>query len=213
VKLRREGAADFVKADPAGAQLQPGKYEMKVEAAGYGEGSKEITIGRENTAISVKLLPIPKFDLENPDSVSIENGWYRARIPSEFIGFHVGSLPRNLLFYRPGRVLLWDKKVEWLVETPEKTGHIQYALEGRKLTRKLVVGNKSSFQRQVYDVNAVSERDKDEFSVHINAYGTGITITNDQGKVLDMFQPQGYDFSNPRVAVRTDSLFIVRSNP
>ncbi|MBO0911660.1 MAG: PEGA domain-containing protein, partial [Acidobacteria bacterium] len=213
VELRREGAAEFERADPMGVSLQPGKYEMKVEAAGYGEAAREITIGRENTAISIKLPPLPRFELENPDSVSIENGWYRAKNPSQFVAFHVAGLPRHLLFYRPGRVLLWDKKVEWLIETPEKTGHIQYTLEGHKLTRKLVVANKSSYQRQVYDVNAESARDKEAFSLHINAYRTGVTITNDQGKVLDMFYPQGYDFSNARIAVRTDSLFIVRSNP
>jgi hypothetical protein len=213
VKLRREGSPGFEKADLAGAPLQPGKYEMTVEAEGYSESSKEITIGGENTAISVRLLPIPKFELENPDSVSIENGWYKAKIPAQFIAFHAAPLPKNLLFYRPGKILLWDKKVEWLIETPEKTGHIQYTLEGHKLTRKLVVGNKSSYQRQVFDVNTEAEHQKTALSVHINANGSGVTITNDQGKVLDVFQPQGYDFSSPRLAVRTDSLFIVRSNP
>jgi hypothetical protein len=213
VKLRREGAAEFTKADVAGAPLQPGKYAMEVEAEGYNESSQEVTIGRENAAISVKLLPIARFELENPNLVSTENGWYRSKTPSQLVSFHAAPLPKNLLFYRPGKILLWDKKVEWLIETPEKTGHIQYTLEGRKLTRKLVVGNKSSYQRQVSDVSAESAAEKGALSIHINANGGGITITNDQGKILDMFQPEGYDFSSPRLAIRTDSLFIIRSNP
>jgi len=213
VKLRREGAAEFEEADPAGAPLQPGKYQIMAQAEGYNELSQELDIGRENTSISIKLLPIPKFELENPNSVSIENGWYKSKTPSQFVAFRATRLPKNLLFFRPGKVLLWDKKVEWLIETNEKTGHIQYTLEGHRLTRKLVVLNKSSYQRELYGVDAESEYQKGELSVHINPSGNGITITNDQGRILDTFQPEGYDFSRPRLAVRTDSLFIVRSNP
>jgi len=213
LKLRREGAAEFTEAGLKGASLQPGKYQMKAQAEGYSESSQEITIGRQNTAISVKLLPIPKFGLENPDSVSTENGWLRSKVATQFVAFQAAPLPKNLLFYRPGKILLWDKKVEWLIETPEKTGHIQYTLEGHKLTRKLVVGSKTSYLRQINDVKVESGSEKDAFSVHINASGSGIALTNDQGTVLDMFQPQGYDFSSPRLAVKTDSLFIVRNNP
>ena len=129
------------------------------------------------------------------------------------MAFHAAPLPKHLLFFRPGKVLLWDKKVEWLIETHEKTGHVQYTLEGHKLTRKLIVLNKSSYQRELSGVDAESENQKGEYSVHIIPYGKGIAITNDQGKLLDVFQPEGYDFSSPRLAVRTDSLFIVRRNP
>jgi len=208
VKLRRALEAKFEAADLKGTPLQPGKYEMRVEAEGYSPWTQELDIGGDNTAISVKLVPVPGFDLEDPNSVSNENGWYKSKTPNQLVPFRAAPLPKNLVFYRQGRVLRWDKKVEWLVETPDKSAHIQYTLEGHKLTRKLVVGNKSSDQRDISDVNAESWKQKGAFSVHINPSAGGVAITNDQGNVLDLFQPKGYDFSNPRLYVRTDSLFI-----
>jgi hypothetical protein len=39
-----------------------------------------------------------------------------------------------------------------------------------------------------------------------------VHITNDKGTVLDEFTAPAQDFSNGRIAIRSDSLFVVRSN-
>jgi hypothetical protein len=39
-----------------------------------------------------------------------------------------------------------------------------------------------------------------------------VRITNDRGTVLDEFAAPGQDFSNGRIAIRSDSLFVVRTN-
>jgi hypothetical protein len=79
------------------------------------------------------------------------------------------------------------------------------------LIRKLVVGQDSSNQKEA-KVEAQSVAQKDTFSIHIRVEVGQVRVTNDKGAVLDEFSAPGQDFSSGRIAVHSDSLFLVRSD-
>ena len=93
----------------------------------------------------------------------------------------------------------------------ERRARMQYSLEGQKLTRKLVVGDAASDQKEA-KADAVAAGQASSRSVHIRVDGGHVTITNDRGVVLDDYTSPEHDFSNARVGIRTDSQFLVRSD-
>ncbi len=139
-----------------------------------------------------------------------EGAWLKSKVPGKFINLKPGLLRENLIFSRPGKTLFWDKKVEWMIEDLAHHSRVQYSLEGGKLTRKLVVGQDASNQKEA-KIDAQSAGQKDSLSVHIRVDGGQVRITNDKGAVLDEFTAPGQNFSNGRIAIKSDSLFVVRS--
>jgi len=214
VKYRRVNEAQFKEVNPSEKiQLPPGQYEVVAEAAGYQRFTTTVNLGREEVSLPLNLTAIRDYEFENPQLIAHEDGWLKSMAPGKFINLKPGLLRVNLVFSRPGRTLFWDKKVEWMVEDPAHHSKVQYSLEGQsgKLTRKLIVAQGSSNQREA-KVEAESTGRKDSYSLHIRVEGGQVRITNDKGAVLDEFAVPGQDFSNGRIAVRSDSPFLVRSD-
>ncbi len=214
VKYRHTGDAQFKDVNVSDkTQLPPGQYEIVAEAPGYQRFTTTVSLGKEEVTVPLNLSAVPDFEFEDSKQVGHEGAWLKTKTPGKFINLKPGLLRENLVFSRPGKTLFWDKKVEWMVEDPAHHSRIQYSLEGQsgKLTRKLVVGQDSSNQREA-KVEAQSAGQKDSFSLHIRVEGGQVRITNDKGTVLDEFNAPGQDFSSGRIAVRSDSLFLIRSD-
>jgi len=214
VKYRRAGETQFKDVNASDkTQLPPGQYEVVAESAGYQRFTTTVNLGKEDVNVPLNLTAVPDFEFEDSSQVAHEGAWLKSRTPGKFINLKPGLLRENLVFSRPGKTLFWDKKVEWMVEDPAHHSKVQYSLEGQsgKLIRKMFVGQESSNQREA-KVEAQSAGQKDSLSLHIRVEGAIVRITNDKGTVLDEFSAPGQDFSNGRIAVRSDSLFLVRSD-
>jgi hypothetical protein len=212
VKLRRVGEAQFRDVNPSEKiPLPPGQYEIVAEAVGYQRFSTTVSLGKEEVTVPVNLGAVPDYEFEDAHQVSHEGAWLKSKVPGKFINLKPGLLRENIVFSRPGKTLFWDKKVEWMIEDPAHHSRVQYSLEGGKLTRRLVVGQDTSNQKEA-KVDAQSAGQKDSLSLHIRVDAGQVRITNDKGTVLDEFTAPGQDFSNGRIAIRSDSLFVVRSN-
>jgi len=212
VKLRRVGDAQFRDVNSSEKiQLPPGQYEIVAEATGYQRFTTTVNLGKEEVTVPVNLATVPDYEFEDAHQVSHEGAWLKSKVPGKFINLKPGLLRENIVFSRPGKTLFWDKKVEWMIEDPAHHSRVQYSLEGGKLVRRLVVGQDTSNQKEA-KVDAQSAGQKDSLSLHIRVDGGQVRITNDKGTVLDEFTAPGQDFSNGRIAIRSDSLFVVRSN-
>jgi hypothetical protein len=214
VKYRRVGDSEFKDASPSEKlPLQPGQYEIVAERPGYKKFTTTMNLAREDVIVSLNLTPIPDYEFEDPTQIAHEGGWIKSKTAGKFINLRPGLLSANLVFERPHKTLLWEKKVEWTVENSARSARVQYSLEGQggKLTRKLVIGQEASDQREA-KADAQAGSQNDSLSLHIRVQGGQVRITNDKGAVLDEFAAPGQDFSNGRIAVRSESHFLVRSN-
>jgi serine/threonine-protein kinase len=214
VKYRRVGESQFREVNSLQKiQLPPGQYEIECEPPGYKRSSAAVNLGRESVTVPLKLVPIPDYEFENPDQIAHEGEWLRAKVPGKFINLRAGRLHQILVFARPGKTLFWNKKVEWQIEDPVHHARVLYALESQsgKLTRKLVVGQEPSEQYEA-KVDAQSAGQPGSLSLHVSVEGGRVRISNDKGARLDEFTAREQDFSKGRIAIRTDSLFLVRSD-
>jgi tetratricopeptide (TPR) repeat protein len=212
VRFRRVGESQFHDVNPsAKIPLAPGQYEIAAEAPGFQKFNIEQNLARENVTVLLKLVPIPDYEFLNPDQIVRDGAWIRSKNSREFVYLKPGFLHENLVFTRPGKTLFWDKKVEWVIEATEQRARLQYSLEGQKLTRKLVVAEVVSDQKEA-KADAVSAVQATSRSLHVRVDGGHVTITNDRGVVLDDYTAQGRDFSSARIGIRTDSQFLVRSD-
>ncbi len=214
VRYRHVGDAQFREANPSEKlQLPPGQYEIVAEAAGYQRFTTTVNVGKEDVTVPLNLAGIPDYEFEDPKQVTHEGAWLKSKVPGKFINLKPGLMHENVVFARPGKTLFWDKKVDWIIEDPAHHARVQYSLEGQsgKLTRKLVVGQDTSNQKEA-KVDAQSAGQKDSLSLHIRVEGGRIRIADDKGTVLDEFTAPSQDFSTGRIAIRSDSLFLVRSD-
>jgi serine/threonine-protein kinase len=214
VTYRRVGDPEFKKANLSEKlPLPPGQYEIVAEAPGYQKFATTVTLAKEIVTVSLNLKQTPDYEFEDPTQVIHDGGWIKSKTTGKFINLRPGLLSANLVFERPHKTLIWEKKVEWIVENSAHTARVQYSLEGQggKLTRKLVIGQEASNQQDA-KVDAQAGSQNDSLSLHIRVEGGHVRVTNDRGAVLDDFTAPKQDFSNGRIAVRSDSHFLVRSN-
>jgi serine/threonine protein kinase len=211
VRYRRAGDTQFQEADPfAKISLPPGEYAIEAEATGYQKFYTSVNLPKGDTTVQINLAAISHFMFEDATQVVDDGAWIKAKTPGKFINLKAGFLHENLVFAPPGKSWLRDKKVEWQIENPNDHSQVRYALEGQKLTRKLVVGTTTSdaIEKQAA---AKSKGEGTSLSVHVSVDGAHILITSDDGAALDDFTAAGHDFSKGRIGIRTDSHFIVRS--
>ena len=193
----------------------PGEYEVAAEAAGHTRVTKTITVGKEALSVPLTLPAIPGYELADLSQIEHQGEWFKAKEPGQLVYLKPGILNVGLYFQRPGKTMFWDKKkVEWQIEDPVHHGRVQYALDmGGKLVRKLIVGQET-YSPVEAKVEAASNARPGLVSVHIHLEGGHVRVTNESGRVLDDFTTPVQDFSKGRIGVRTDSLFIVRTeNP
>jgi len=189
-------------------QLPPGKYEIVAEAPGYPAYATEITVAQENVTVPLPLRRPANYEFQDPSQIAKDGDWLKAKNPKSFVNLRPGIARINLIFARPGRTLFKDKKVEWMIELPQRHATVHYALEGPRLTRKVTIPDKPSTTDQfVFDSLASGQA----VSLHLRIDGSRFVITNDKTQALDEFTVAGYDFSSGRISVRTDSQFLVRS--
>ena len=214
VKYRHVGESQFKEVSAAEkVALAPGAYEIAAEPAGYQKFTTTVNLPKEEVTVALKLVALPDYEFEDPNQVGHEGGWLKTKVPGRFINLRPGMLHENIVFSRPGKMLFWDKKVEWMIEDAAHKARVQYSLEGQsgKLSRKLIVGQDASNQTEV-KVDAQSVAQKNSLSLHVRADGGHVRVTNDKGTVLDDFNAAGQDFSNGRIGIRSDTPFVVRGD-
>ena len=79
------------------------------------------------------------------------------------------------------------------------------------MTRKLT-GQDTTDGSETKKVDARSQTEKGVISVDVRVDGAEVRILNDKGVLLDDCTAYGQDFSKGRIAIRTDSDFLVRSD-
>ena len=213
VRYRRAGDAQYQAVSPGqNISLLPGEYEVMAEAGGHQRATKAITVGREALAVSLSLPAVPGYELADLNQIERQGEWFKAKEAGQLVYLKSGILSVGLYFQRPGKTLFWDKKkVEWQIEDPVHHARVQYALDmGGKLVRKLIVGQET-YSPVEAKVEAKASARPGIVSIHVRLEGGRVRVTNDSGHVLDDFTAPGQDFSKSRIGMRTDSLFIVRS--
>jgi len=189
-------------------QLPQGQYEIVGEAPGYLAYATELTVAQENLVVSLPLKRPANYEFQDLSQIAQDGQWLKAKNPKNFVNLKPGLTRVNLIFARPGRTLFKDKKVEWMIELAQRHATVHYALEGPRLTRKVVIPDKPSTTDQfVFDSLASGQA----VSLHLRIDGSRLVIANDKSLALDDFTVTGYDFSSGRISLRTDSQFLVRS--
>jgi serine/threonine-protein kinase len=212
IKIRRNGDTQFRDAGSlTKMQLPSGQYEIVAETPSFEKFNTVVNIGREDISIPLKLIAIPDYEIQDITQITHDGPWLRAKTPNKFVYTKPGLLREIIIFARPGKTLFKYKKVEWLIETADLDARVLYALEGQKFTRKLVIGEETSNTIET-KVDAQAAGQQTSMSVHVRVDGSRIRITNDKGAVLDDLPVPGQDFTNGRIGIKTDSLFLVRSD-
>jgi serine/threonine-protein kinase len=212
VKYKRVGDSQVHQAGPsARLRLPSGQYDLLVEASGFQTYKTELRlVPGEDMSIPLKLVPIPDYEFQDAAQVIHEGPWVRSKDPHSFVYLKRGLLNENLVFTKPGRNLFWSKKVEWVIEASEGSGHVQYVLDGSKMVRKLVIEENVSDQKEA-KVDAAAVTQGTSLSVHIQVEGSHVQVSNDKGVVLDDYNSPEHNFSGGRIGIKTESQFVVRN--
>jgi len=209
VKYRRDGDAAFTQTVGDRVAVPPGTYEVIATAPGYQELGTRVTIGKDNVTVPLKFNTLTGFEFEDANLVTPKDQWFVAKTKGKFIPLKAGLLHMQLIFNNPGKKWLLEKKIEWMVELPQRPAQVKYTLEGHTLLRKVVINNVESDQRRTPDVDLQSSTEKGLISLRVRVDGARIEIVNDRGTVVDQIvAPQ--DFSGGRINVKTDSEFLPR---
>jgi serine/threonine protein kinase len=215
VRYRRVGETQYQEANPTDKiSVPPGPYEIVGDSPGHQRFATTVNVPRETISVPLNFVAIPGYEFQDPSQLEHEGDWYRTKAQGKTIYLRPGILSVDLVFSRQEKTLFWDKKVEWFVENTTNHAHIQYTLENQsqKLTRRLLVGEETLGEKEA-KVDALSSSQQTSLSVHVRAEGSRVRVVNDKGIVLDDFTASGQDFSKGRIGIRTNSHFIVRSEP
>ena len=212
VKYQRVGDSQVHQAAAsARLRLPSGQYTFQAEASGFQRFNTELKLAPgDDVSILLKLVPIPDYEFQDPAQVIHDGPWVRSKDAHKFVYLKPGFLSENLIFTKPGKNLFWNKKVEWMIEGAEGSVRVQYALEGQKLVRKLVAEGETSDQKEA-KVDAAAAAEPTSLSIHIQVDGSHVRISNDKGAVLDEYTAPQHNFSAGRIAIRTESQFVVRN--
>lgn len=219
VQYRKDGESDRKEAvaSAPGTQVSVslGSYEIVARAPGFHDFATQVVVGREGTAVPLKLAPISRLEMfQDPNQVKPDGEeWFKSNPPGKLVPLKADLLHVTLIFANPGKSwALRDKKVEWVVQSLQSDAELVYTLEGHKLTRKEVVGGKELEQREINHVDFQDQNRKDLIAVVIRANGGEVRVSNEKRNDFDDFTVKGQDFSKARIEIRTDSDFMVRSD-
>jgi len=213
VRYRREGETEYKETSAGGkVSVSPGTYEIIATASGYSELQFTQAVTREGAVVPLQFAASSGMAMYEDSTQVVQAGeWFKSKNPGNFVPLKTGMLRVALIFANPGKTLLWDKKVEWLLEIPQSHARVRYTLEGHKLTRK-VEGEGLGVEPKTAKVDAQSQTRKELISVHVRAEGSTIQVTNDKQAVLDEYDFAGQNLSKAHLAIRTDQAFVVRSD-
>jgi tetratricopeptide (TPR) repeat protein len=191
--------------------LPPGQYDFTVEALGFQKYATKLNlVPGYDGSIALKLDPVPDYEFADATQVIHEGPeWIKSKDPHAFVHLKPGFLHETLIFAKPGKSLFWNKKVEWEIEASGSSARVEYVLDGQKMVRKLVVGETISDLKEA-KVDVVAATQATSLSVHIQVDGSHVLISNDKGAVLDDYLAPQHNFSGGRIAIKTESQFVVR---
>jgi len=212
VKYQRSGDSQAHQASASEKLvLQPGEYDITAEAPGYQRYITKLNFppGYDGS-IPLKLDPLADYQFQDPTQV-IHQGpeWLKSKDPHTFVHLKPGLLHETLIFTKPGKIVFWNKKVEWEIETSDSSAHVDYVLDGQKMVRKLVIGEEASDTKEA-KVDVAAAAQPTSMSVHIQVDGSHVIIANDKGVVLDDYIAASHNFSGGRISIKTESQFVVR---
>jgi hypothetical protein len=162
-------------------------------------------------SIPLKLDPLPDYEFQDATQV-VHDGpeWIKSRDSHAFVQLKAGLLHATLIFAKPGKNLFWNKKIEWRIEASDSSARVEYVLDGQKMVRRLVRGEETSDLKEArVDVAAAIQLTL--LSVHIQVDGSHVVISNDKGVVLDDYTAPQHNFAGSRIALKTESQFVVRN--
>jgi serine/threonine-protein kinase len=191
--------------------VRPGQYELKAHADGFEDfRDSSVTVSSgEDKIVVLTFQKIQDYLFQDPKQITHSGEeWVKANDSHKWVYLKPGNLHVTLIFRKPsGRILFFHKKPEWVVEDAGTATSVQYVLDSQKLVRKLVPGDQSDQKEVKVDATA----DPLSLSVHIQADGSHLTVSNDKGVVLDDYTVPG-NFSAARLGIKSESEFVVRKN-
>jgi eukaryotic-like serine/threonine-protein kinase len=215
VKYQRSGDSQVRQANASDKLVvPPGQYDFTAEAPGfqkYDSGKVNLPSGFDGS-IPLKLNAALDYQYQDVSQI-IHDGpeWIKAKDSHAFVHLKPGLLHEQLIFAKPGKVLLWNKKVEWRIETADNSARVEYVLDGQKLQRRLVVKDEASDSKETPKVDVAALNQATSLLVYIQVDGSHVQISNAKGVILDDYVvPQKANFSGVRISIKTDSQFVVR---
>ncbi|HTT22298.1 MAG TPA: protein kinase [Candidatus Sulfotelmatobacter sp.] len=212
VKYRRVGDAQFQStAAPARISLPPGEYEFSTEPPTVPNGKPQrftMVSGQSRILNFTAMHSGP--EIADPSQVVTEGDWFKAKNPGSYVYLRPGVVNINVIFTKPKNSIWGAKKVHWSVESDDGA-RLEYELTDQKISRKLMTGEDTSNQKSA-KADATSATQNISLSVHIQIEGVHVRVTSDRGEILDDYSALDHDFSRGRLGIKTDSLFMIRSN-
>jgi hypothetical protein len=214
VKYQRSGDSQVHQA-PAAEKLilQPGQYDFTAEAPGFENYTTKVNLvpGYEGS-IPLKLDTVPDNQFQDATQV-VHDGpvWFKSKNAHAFVQLKPGLLHETLIFTKPPKRVFWNKKIEWEIEASDRSAGVDYIVDGQKMVRKLVIGEAASDIKEAkVDVTAATQATS--LSVQIDVDGSHVQIRNDKGLVIDSYTAPQHNFSGGRIAIKTESHFVVRDS-
>jgi serine/threonine protein kinase len=191
----------------ASIPLPPGLYNFVGTAPGFQGDPSNVKLVSGNVSIPLTLTPVTDYEFQDPAQVTHVGPWVKLNDASKVVYLKPGLLDVSLVFAKPGKKWLRNKKIEWAIEAKDGAG-VQYEWDGQNLVRKLVK-KEGSDQNATKLEGAAAAKDATSLSVHIQVEGSHVSVSNDKGVLLDGYTAPQHDFSGGRIRIKTDSQFKV----
>ncbi len=216
-KVRRAGDADAKWIElPAGrrVQLPAGKYEAEANFA----GSSPVVLPDLMVAAggAAEFAPHPvaarssshdRCQLQNPGDATAGAEWLKPNSGGMMM-LTPGCVNVSLTFTKPKRGLLGShRKLEWVLYAGGGAGRIEYALDGGKLTRKVVTQGSDHAETK-----ASLNGDADIFRLRIQVEGQRVRILNEAGEAVDDYtatDPALVNLRGGKVGLKTNAEFKI----
>ncbi|HEY3454736.1 MAG TPA: protein kinase [Bryobacteraceae bacterium] len=219
VQFRRSGEGEWHVA-PAFTSLpvKPGAYEFEAQADGYKTLSKAITLSSGKPyEISLLLERAEPSPAPTPTATGLfvqpvkQVGSWLTGNTKDFITVRSRMPKFNLIFLRPDHTppgTRKPKRLEWVV-TLGPENRISYSLEGQELVRKKRLGGEESKTVEKADASDGAAA----YSVIVTLEEHRVQTKRKDGVLLDEFSDEKRDWSQAKVAIKGDALFVVRPIP
>lgn len=219
IRYRRVDERDDHAAAPIGGiRVTPGKYEVRVSGPGLEPITRiyDVTAGQTvRVALALDMVvirpaapvappPSRVILFENPDVLEHDGEWLHLK-EGQAASLKTAAADLNFVLVRPAKGFLKSRKMELSVRC--KNGQtVTYEFENRKLTRRTLINGKvnvfvSPFQSASADAPV---------SVILHLRSGRISLGNGDDAQIDVVDSPGSDFATAKVAIKGDSLFVVR---
>ncbi len=233
VRYRRAGESNWHSgAVGSSVRVKAGKYEVLLKADGYEPSQQEFEVASGGVVEAdwhLRPLPqtptpravaeSPKDRFQHPEELEEKPGPWLTGNSGRFLALRPAK-KYTLTFLTPAAMpgrfnaLTGKHRPKWNVVVRQFDGRhsllqdaeIEYELEEHQLMRKVKVDGKVAKSKATADF----ADGQFAYTVDVMLQGDGIRTMTRDGKLLDQFTDNRFDWANPTVAIKGDTFFVVR---